>query len=127
MKGIAFATLAAIAIGVAVTKYDSSTNSSGTAEFDAKIRVKEDCLGWAAERLSRCSSPSCTNLVTVRLPRCFDYADGDKKAFCNSIEKQFWKGPDDQFIAAHCAPHDAATHNCKKVLNVANTYCVTGG
>lgn len=126
VKGIVFASLAAIAIGFAVTAYDDGSGQEATAEFDQSIRKKEDCFGWTSAGLASCSSPSCMNLVLARLPKCLDYAKGDKAVFCESVEQQFWKGPDDDFFATHCEPHDSLKYNCEKIVKSTMNYCVAG-
>ena len=126
LNGIIFASLAAIGIGVALTMHEGGSSEESTVEFEQNVRSKEDCFSWTSEHLSACSSPSCMNLVLARLPKCLDYAKGDKAPFCESVEQQFWGGVDDEFFATHCEPHDSLKYNCEKIVKSTMNYCAAG-
>lgn len=116
------ASAAAISVFVVGINMLGKSPEEQAESFRANYPTKDACLGGAAERIAKCTSPNCYSGVNLFMQRCLEQAGGDKDTFCkNAGLLQDSEGRD--IFATHCASHTPYDTECEKVIGYTNAYC----
>ena len=116
------ASAAAVSVFVLGMNFLGKSPEEQAQTFRANYPTKDDCIGGAAERIARCTSPNCYSGVNLFAQRCLELADGDKAVFCDNVANLYDSAGDDIFDA-HCAAHTPHYAECEKVIGFVSAYC----